>query len=63
MTCASSAPRADSADSQTLTVRLSLTNTGERAQALPLIRLTLRDRYGKAVSRGELTPDQYLPAR
>jgi predicted Zn finger-like uncharacterized protein len=52
---------ADSADNQTLTVRLSLTNTGERAQALPLIRLTLRDRYGKAVSRGELTPEQYLP--
>ena len=53
---------ADSADNQTLTVRLSLTNTGERAQALPLIRLTLRDRYGKAVSRGELDA-RTVPAR
>jgi hypothetical protein len=45
-----------------LKVRLSLTNVGARTQALPLIRLTLRDRYGKAVSRGELNPEQYLPA-
>lgn len=53
---------AESEDSQTLMVRLRLTNVGERAQALPLIRLTLRDRFGKAVSRGELEPEQYLPA-
>ncbi len=53
---------AESEDSQTLLVRLRLTNVGERAQALPLIRLTLRDRFGKAVSRGELEPAQYLPA-
>ena len=52
---------ADSADNQTLRVRLSLTNVGKQAQALPLIRLTLRDRYGQAVSRGELQPAQYLP--
>ena len=53
---------ADSADDEALTVRLSLTNIGARAQALPLIRLTLRDRFGKAVSRGELAPAQYLPS-
>jgi hypothetical protein len=52
---------ADGDDNQTLKVRLRLTNVGERAQALPLIRLTLRDRFGKAVSRGELQPEQYLP--
>jgi hypothetical protein len=52
---------ADSADHEALKVRLSLTNVGQRAQALPLIRLTLRDRYGKSVSRGELAPEQYLP--
>ncbi len=52
---------ADGDDAQTLKVRLRLTNVGERAQALPLIRLTLRDRFGKAVSRGELQPEQYLP--
>ena len=53
---------ADSPDNQTLKVRLSLTNVGQRAQALPLIRLTLRDRFGKAVSRSEVAPAQYLPA-
>ncbi len=52
---------ADVANDETLKVRLRLTNVGPRAQALPLIRLTLRDRYGKAVSRGELEPEQYLP--
>ncbi len=52
---------AEAPDSPVLKVRLSLTNVGDRPQALPLIRLTLRDRYGKAVSRGELQPDQYLP--
>ena len=51
----------DSDDNQTLKVKLSLTNIGKHAQALPLIRLTLLDRYGKAVSRGELEPAQYLP--
>ena len=52
----------DSTDNKALKVRLSLTNVGEHAQGLPLIRITLRDRYGQAVSRGELTPAQYLPA-
>ena len=54
---------ADAADDpDACKVRLSLTNVGERAQALPLIRLTLRDRYGKAVSRGELAA-RAVPAR
>jgi len=53
---------AEPPDNKVLKVRLSLTNVGARTQALPLIRLTLRDRYGKAVSRGELNPEQYLPA-
>ncbi len=44
-----------------LRVRLSLANRGARAQALPLLRVTLLDRYGKALSRGELQPAQYLP--
>ena len=48
-------------DSHGLRVRLRLANVGLRPQALPLLRLTLLDRYGKAVSRGELQPSQYLP--
>jgi hypothetical protein len=52
---------ADPGDPHALRVRLSLANHGAQAQALPLLRLTLLDRYGKAVSRGELQPAQYLP--
>jgi len=48
-------------DNRELRVRLRLANVGPRAQAWPLLRLTLLDRYGKAVSRGELPPAQYLP--
>ncbi len=49
-------------DGLTLRVRLSLANRGAHMQALPLLRVTLLDRYGKAVSRGELEPSQYLPS-
>ena len=52
----------DGGDNRALRVRLSLANVGARPQALPLLRVTLLDRYGKAVSRGELEPAQYLPA-
>lgn len=53
---------ADGADNRSLRVRLSLANRSERPQGMPLLRLTLLDRYGKALSAGELTPAQYLPA-
>ncbi|MGH8252859.1 MAG: zinc-ribbon and DUF3426 domain-containing protein [Steroidobacteraceae bacterium] len=52
---------AEPGDAHALRVRLSLANHGMQAQALPLLRLTLLDRYGKAVSSGELAPAQYLP--
>ncbi|MBS0388071.1 MAG: zinc-ribbon and DUF3426 domain-containing protein [Proteobacteria bacterium] len=52
----------DAGDQHSLRVRLSLANHGAHAQAMPLLRLTLFDRYGKAVSSGELQPAQYLPA-
>ncbi len=51
----------DGSDDHALRVRLSLANRGAHTQALPLLRVTLLDRYGKAVSRGELQPAQYLP--
>jgi hypothetical protein len=52
---------ADPTDSQIIRVRLSLANRGARAQPLPLLRLTLLDRYGKRVAASELTPSQYWP--
>ena len=51
----------DAGGQHSLRVRLSLANHGAHQQAMPLIRLTLFDRYGKAVSSGELQPAQYLP--
>ena len=53
---------ADTADGRSLRVRLSLANSADHAQGLPLIRLTLLDRYGKPLSSGALQPEQYLPA-
>jgi hypothetical protein len=53
---------ADGTDNRALRVRLSLANVGDRTQALPLLRVTLLDRYGKAVGSGALEPPQYLPA-
>ena len=52
----------DGGDQHALRVRLSLANHGAQSQAMPLLRLTLLDRFGKAVSSGELQPAQYLPA-
>ena len=52
----------DGGDQRALRVRLSLANHGAQSQAMPLLRLTLLDRFGKAVSSGELQPAQYLPA-
>jgi predicted Zn finger-like uncharacterized protein len=52
---------ADPSDNQLIRVRLSLANHAPRAQPLPLLRLTLLDRYGKRVASSDLTPDQYWP--
>jgi hypothetical protein len=46
-----------------LRVRLSLQNESSRVQPLPLLRLTLQDRYGNAVATRDLTPEDYLPKR
>jgi len=53
---------ADPTDSQLIHVRLSLANRAPRAQPVPLLRLTLLDRYGKRIASSELTPEQYWPA-
>ncbi len=52
---------ADPSDSQIIRVRLSLANRAPRAQPVPLLRLTLLDRYGKRIASSELTPEQYWP--
>ena len=51
----------DVADPRALKVRLSLANRGERSQALPLLQLSLLDRYGTVVSSGDLKAEEYLP--
>ncbi len=46
-----------------LRVRLSVQNESSRVQPLPLLRLTLQDRYGNAVATRDLEPSDYLPKR
>jgi predicted Zn finger-like uncharacterized protein len=52
----------DPSDTQVIRVRLSLANHDARAQPVPLLRLTLLDRYGKRLARRDLTPSEYWPA-
>jgi predicted Zn finger-like uncharacterized protein len=44
-----------------LRVRLSVHNESERVQPMPLVRLTLKDRFDNAVATRDLKPDEYLP--
>jgi len=52
---------ADPQDTRVIHVRMSLASHATIAQALPLVRLRLIDRYGKPLGAGELQPAQYLP--
>jgi predicted Zn finger-like uncharacterized protein len=52
----------DGQDQHVVRVRLSLSNHALTPQIMPLVRLTLLDRYGKSLSAGEASPRQYLPA-
>lgn len=54
---------AEGGEGTQLRVRLSLQNESQRVQPLPLLRLTLQDRYGNAVATRDLEPRDYLPAR
>jgi hypothetical protein len=54
---------AEGSDGTRLRVRLSVHNESARVQPLPLVRLTLRDRYGNAVATRDLEPRDYLPQR
>src|SRR5208282_5042828 len=53
--------RLDPAGGNAIHVRLSLANHAARAQPMPLLRLTLLDRYGKPIAARDLTPQEYAP--
>jgi predicted Zn finger-like uncharacterized protein len=55
--------KTEGAEGTRLRVRLSLQNKSLRVQPLPLLRLTLQDRYGNAVATRDLEPQDYLPKR
>lgn len=44
-----------------ITVRASVKNTGRQAQPLPLLRVTLQDRFGNRIASSDVTPQSYLP--
>ncbi len=54
---------AEGSDGNRLRVRLSVQNESSRVQPLPLLRLTLQDRFGNAVATRDLEPAEYLPKR
>ncbi len=54
---------AEGGEGTQLRVRLSVQNESPRVQPLPLLRLTLQDRYGNAVATRDLEPRDYLPPR
>ncbi|HEY1724610.1 MAG TPA: zinc-ribbon and DUF3426 domain-containing protein [Steroidobacteraceae bacterium] len=51
----------DPSDSHVIRVRLSLANRAAQPQPVPLLRLTLLDRYGKSIAMRDLTPSEYWP--
>jgi hypothetical protein len=44
-----------------LTVRASIKNSARQAQPLPLLRVTLEDRFGNRVATRDVAPEAYLP--
>jgi predicted Zn finger-like uncharacterized protein len=52
----------DPGDSHVIRVRVSVANHAPGAQPVPLLRLTLLDRYGKPIAARDLTPAEYWPA-
>ncbi|MBS0364528.1 MAG: zinc-ribbon and DUF3426 domain-containing protein [Proteobacteria bacterium] len=52
----------DTAGAGLITVRASIQNSGHKAQPLPLLRVTLQDRFGNRVAARDVEPRSYLPA-
>ncbi len=44
-----------------ITVRASVKNSGHQAQPLPLLRVTLQDRFGNRIASRDVPPQSYLP--
>ncbi len=49
-------------DPHQITVRASIANMGRWPLPLPLLRVTLQNRYGRTVSARDIAPQDYLPA-
>ncbi|MGH8299914.1 MAG: zinc-ribbon and DUF3426 domain-containing protein [Steroidobacteraceae bacterium] len=45
-----------------IVVRASVKNSGNRAQPLPLLRVTLQDRFGNRIGARDVPPGEYLPS-
>jgi len=45
----------------TITVRASIKNAAQQAQPLPLLRVTLQDRFGNRIASRDVEPRAYLP--
>jgi predicted Zn finger-like uncharacterized protein len=45
-----------------IVVRASVKNTASRAQPLPLLRVTLQDRFGNRIAARDVLPSDYLPS-
>jgi predicted Zn finger-like uncharacterized protein len=52
---------ADVDPSGTITVRASIKNAAQQAQPLPLLRVTLQDRFGNRIASSDVAPRSYLP--
>jgi Protein of unknown function (DUF3426) len=45
-----------------ITVRASVRNVAQQAQPLPVLRVTLEDRFGEPIISSDVEPPAYLPA-
>ena len=52
---------ADPAGSGVITVRASIKNASRKAQPLPLLRVTLQDRFGNRIAARDVAPRFYVP--
>ena len=53
---------ADNASAGQIMVRASVKNTAKQAQPLPLLRVTLQDRFGNRIAARDVPPKSYLPS-
>jgi predicted Zn finger-like uncharacterized protein len=55
------APAAAASATGAITVRASIRNVGPKPQPLPLLRVTLQDRFGNRIASRDVSPRDYLP--